>query len=330
VSPEHPADEPFQENGEWRCYDAAGTLLRWDTAIGGWVTLAPAAGPPPPLPPPAWPTTAAYGATYGATTPYGVPASGRIVGIGNWAFASLKTPAVFLYVTFGIFAITTVVVMIGLNEQLRISEDVHEGGNVFQSLQQYNDAKRADDMVSAGASLQSLEILAALAFFAWWSHRATGNLAELGAQDPDFGPGWAAGWWFIPVANLVQPLRVLLHAWRGSDPANSPGASDAWRRASGSILMIVWWVAWWAAAGMFFLNRVLYGRETPDLSNESQYHDWRTAKQLALGAEAVALLATVLAIAVVARLAARQDRSYELRWQEAHPLATARYGYPPA
>jgi uncharacterized membrane protein YhaH (DUF805 family) len=37
--PSHPPNVPFQEGGEWRSYNNAGQLLRWDAAANQWVPV---------------------------------------------------------------------------------------------------------------------------------------------------------------------------------------------------------------------------------------------------------------------------------------------------
>ncbi|MGI8669037.1 MAG: DUF4328 domain-containing protein [Aridibacter sp.] len=55
-------------------------------------------------------------------------------------------------------------------------------------------------------------------FFLMWLHRAYKNLLALKAQHLEFSPGWAVGWWFIPLANLVKPFQVVRELWNESDP----------------------------------------------------------------------------------------------------------------
>jgi Domain of unknown function (DUF4328) len=46
-----------------------------------------------------------------------------------------------------------------------------------------------------------------------WMHRAFRNLPALGEQGMRWSPAWAAGGWFIPVANLVIPYQVMRVLW---------------------------------------------------------------------------------------------------------------------
>jgi Domain of unknown function (DUF4328) len=99
-----------------------------------------------------------------------------------------------------------------------------------------------DSIVEAvGAGFQIVAFLASLAGLVgsaiavpMWMHRAFRNLPALGARDLRWSPAWAAGGWFIPLANLVIPYLVTRELWirAGGEPA------PVWP------LLPAWWVAW--------------------------------------------------------------------------------------
>src|SRR5262249_476382 len=55
-------------------------------------------------------------------------------------------------------------------------------------------------------------------FFLIWLHRTYSNLAALGAEHLRMSPGFAVGFWFIPLANYVMPALAVQDAWRHGDP----------------------------------------------------------------------------------------------------------------
>jgi hypothetical protein len=75
-----------------------------------------------------------------------------------------------------------------------------------------------------------------------WIHRANYNAHQLGAAGMRFTPGWAVGWFFIPIANLWKPYQVMKEIWKAS--ANPAHWQDQRR---GSILP--WWWALFLASG---------------------------------------------------------------------------------
>ncbi len=68
-----------------------------------------------------------------------------------------------------------------------------------------------------------------------WMHRAYRNLSALGAQGLQWSPAWAAGGWFIPLANFVIPYRVMRELWSSSGGQPEPPAPG------------YWWAAWLGA-----------------------------------------------------------------------------------
>lgn len=67
-----------------------------------------------------------------------------------------------------------------------------------------------------------------------WIWRSSKNLHTTGAA-MDFTPGWAVGWYFIPVAHLWKPYQAMREIWdRSMAGGDSPSRG----------LLGCWWVAW--------------------------------------------------------------------------------------
>jgi len=78
--------------------------------------------------------------------------------------------------------------------------------------------------------------IATIVCFCMFVHRASKNLLAAGVERPQHTPGMAVGWFFIPLANLVMPYRVVQDLWEISGPGT------ARERAAGWIL--AWWACW--------------------------------------------------------------------------------------
>ena len=63
--------------------------------------------------------------------------------------------------------------------------------------------------------------------FLLWLHRCYVNLVELGARDLRFTPGWAVGYWFVPVLNLFRPKQILDELWRATAPVDRGEMDEA-------------------------------------------------------------------------------------------------------
>ena len=71
-----------------------------------------------------------------------------------------------------------------------------------------------------------------------WTHRANRNARALGATHLQFTPGWAVGWFFIPIANLWKPRQVMREIWHAShDPRGGPDETTP-------ALVSNWWTLW--------------------------------------------------------------------------------------
>ena len=74
--------------------------------------------------------------------------------------------------------------------------------------------------------------------FGIWIVRAHRNLLDLGASELDVTPGWALGWFFVPIAFYWKPyqaMRTLLQASR--KPQHWQGETVPW-------WLPAWWTLW--------------------------------------------------------------------------------------
>jgi Domain of unknown function (DUF4328) len=79
-----------------------------------------------------------------------------------------------------------------------------------------------------------LGVVTAITFLKW-VYRAYKNVQGFGAEGLRFSPGWAIGYYFIPILSLIRPVQVMSEIWRASyDPRN-------WPRSRGSWLIATWW-----------------------------------------------------------------------------------------
>jgi len=89
----------------------------------------------------------------------------------------------------------------------------------------------------AAGILQLVGVLASIVLVSMWTFRAMKNLHLSGAPEAQMSPGWAVGWYFIPIANLWKPFEGMLQIWRGSRAlAGQPVKVDAF---------VGWWWAMW-------------------------------------------------------------------------------------
>lgn len=73
---------------------------------------------------------------------------------------------------------------------------------------------------------------------AMWIHRGHRNLHEARIAGLKFSPGWAVGWYFVPIALYFKPFQAMRELWTAShNRADSLSAP-----APGNLGM--WWTFW--------------------------------------------------------------------------------------
>lgn len=138
--------------------------------------------------------------------------------------------------------------------------------------------------------------------FLVWLYRVYQNLMPLRAPNPEFTPGWAVGWWFIPFANLVKPFQVVREAWRESDPDFDPGLNFLSNSMSAPTLFGFWWAFW-------LLSNISTNISSHLIDDNGQALEGFTAASLI--ASIFTMIAAILAILVVKSISQRQDERFQ-------------------
>jgi hypothetical protein len=150
-------------------------------------------------------------------------------------------------------------VVIGLTWALIALEVLMIGPQIMEIRHQGDVAAgRAEPQVTAanwaalGIGLVMLAVLiTAIVFWMMWVHRTYRNLRPLGASGLRYSPGWAVGYYFIPIMNLFRPIQVMSETWRASDPRHTGGTDWQWR---GAPALLAWWWVFHLISGI--LNQV--------------------------------------------------------------------------
>jgi hypothetical protein len=90
-------------------------------------------------------------------------------------------------------------------------------------------------LLGSSVVLLSLFFLIAAVPIAIWIYRAHANLREAGLDELKYSPGWSVGSYFVPLANLVIPLRAMreLH--------NRSHGEDSWQAHAPVADVSSWW-----------------------------------------------------------------------------------------
>lgn len=157
--------------------------------------------------------------------------------------------------------IDAIAVLSGLSELCLLS-DVESGSYNYDLVAA---ADRNDLRQGAIGVVQLILWLAQAVMILAWIRLANKNARLLGAKDMEFTPGWAIGWYFIPIANLWKPYQAMAEVWRASS------GSPNWKSSETSGSLPGWWVAWLAAnvLGRLSFKLTMKAQEIPELKNAS-------------------------------------------------------------
>ncbi len=75
--------------------------------------------------------------------------------------------------------------------------------------------------------------------FLFWTYRVAENLRSLGVERQEYTPGWACGYYFVPILNLFRPIQAVSEIWKGSDPARLTGDKHA---IQSEWILGLWWM----------------------------------------------------------------------------------------
>lgn len=132
----------------------------------------------------------------------------------------------------------------------------------------------------------------AIAFLVWL-YRAEVNARALGAQDMMVGPGWAVGWFFIPLANLVMPFVAVRELWKASATPRD------WQLGHASPVIALWWACWIVTS--------ITGNIAFALDRIDEYEAFLASDFMSLVSGAFFVPAATLLAMVVGRIQAMQE-----------------------
>ncbi len=137
--------------------------------------------------------------------------------------------------------------------------------------------------------------------FLLWLHRASKNLPALGnpKSQVEYTPGWAVGWFFVPLANLFMPYKAVKEVWEKSDPFIKSRDDMMFTPTSSAALVTGWWIGWVA---MNVLGRITSRLQTDTATPDTM----RWVTWVDVVGDVVGIIAAVLAVFVVRGIDRRQ------------------------
>jgi len=146
--------------------------------------------------------------------------------------------------------------------------------------------------------LQFVVYIATAIWFLRWVHRANRAVRHLGAAGLRYTPGWAVGWYFLPIVNLWKPYQAMREIWRAS--RNAP----AWANQPSSPLLGWWWFLWVVSSSLGQASfRIALSADTAQ--------ELIFASGVTLASDVVDIPLCALAYLLIRRIDAMQNRQFE-------------------
>ncbi|MBC2878745.1 DUF4328 domain-containing protein [Streptomyces sp. TYQ1024] len=155
---------------------------------------------------------------------------------------------------------------------------------------------RADLLQFVSGATQTAALLACAVVFLVWFHRVRSNAEAFRPDGHRMSRGWSIGGWFVPVVNLWFPKKIANDVWAASLPYQPDGSPVRAPRT----VMNWWWGLWIATLVLGRAGGRMYARA-------DSFEEIRRATGVLIAADAVDIVAAVLAFLFVRRLTALQD-----------------------
>ena len=102
-------------------------------------------------------------------------------------------------------------------------------------------AEMSDRLQAAIGVVQITLLLVAYVLGGMWIVRVARNVRALGARGLEISPGWAVGWYAVPLGNLFKPFHAMQEIWCASVSA------ARWREIATPSWLRLWWGCWLAS-----------------------------------------------------------------------------------
>jgi hypothetical protein len=194
-------------------------------------------------------------------------------------------------------AVTILLAMTIVGDAVNVAVTIAE----LNTLQRYRDGLATElDVVRAidrsgavGIAVLALFVVTGIAWLVW-QHRSQTNLRTAGVGPLHFTPGWAVGWWFIPIASLWKPFQATRELYTAS------AGGERWWETPTPALLGWWWAGWIAFNVMDGLASAFFSGD--DVSVGS----FMTGDRFSIAGDLLSTATAMLAIIVVREVIRRQ------------------------
>jgi len=200
-----------------------------------------------------------------------------------------------------IFFISALVAVISIVSGAMQAQLLNEGLNgKYITL---SEAIANDDREALIGWIQTGAILIGVVIFLIWVHRANKNLHAFKNPVLRFSPGWAVGWFFVPIMSLFRPYQVLNEISKASNPDIDPNLNRV-NSLPASAIVGFWW-AFYLVSNFIgnFVFRTALGSDTAS--------ELLTATYANIVSNTINIIGFIITIAMVRKISQSQNLRYQ-------------------
>ncbi|KOR33555.1 hypothetical protein TI05_00320 [Achromatium sp. WMS3] len=183
-------------------------------------------------------------------------------------------------------------ILIGINIISLISNllqmDLLASGYISEGAAEINDNRQ----LFIGITFSIVYIITGIMFLRW-VHLLNKNCHGFGTQDMKFTPGWAIGYYFVPLLNLYKPYQAMQEIWKVStNPIN-------WQNQNGSTLIGWWWT-------LFLISNLLINISFRMSMSSESIDNLQVATTISILGELIDIPAYFIVLAFIRAIYAKQ------------------------
>lgn len=148
-------------------------------------------------------------------------------------FSISKKIRVAMYLLIAVAAIAAV----GNINEYRVLSLLEDGSGMLQ--EEIMAEAESSDLIQGLVGITQMVLWFVTAImFCIWTYRCNVNVRVMGATGLNIRPGWAIGWYFVPIMSLWKPYQAMKEVWQASlSPTN-------WYNVKRGKIMSRWWFFW--------------------------------------------------------------------------------------
>jgi hypothetical protein len=151
--------------------------------------------------------------------------------------------------------------------------------------------------------IQIITMVIAAIIFLIWVHRANKNLHAFTNPLLRFSPGWAVGWFFIPIMWLFRPYQVVNEISKASDPNINPALNNLDNYPASAIVGF-----WWA---FFLISNYIGWFAFRYFLRDDTIRDLLDSTYAYMVSDAVDVVGFIITLIMVRKISQSQDKRYQ-------------------